>query len=391
VLARYAFDPFGARTPLYGNPGATRHGFTGHEELPEVGLIHMNGRVYDPVLGRFLSADPQIQFPDNLQSYNRYSYVMNNPLVYTDPSGFGLFGSIGKFFSNLWNNDIFRTAVSIAAAFVLTTVFPPFGGFAFGNAMLGGFVGGYLQTGTLQGGMLGALSAGLFYGAGSINQGLNLSMGGRVLTHAIAGCVSAEASGGKCGQGALSAGFAEAAGPFTQGLGQTGDLVAHSVVGGTASVLGGGKFENGAMTGAYGYLFNECMHSSGCVKALRGGKVESSGWQDPNNHRIGAGARVVIRDESGERFMYGHLDPDHLPTVGTHLNIDDEIANIGVPTNGHSSGPHVHVQHWDSNMRIVNPGTISPVNGAVLTTAFGVRDSMHPYAHQGNDYAIPNR
>jgi RHS repeat-associated protein len=58
VLARYAFDPFGARTPLYGNFGTTRHGFTGHEELPEVGLIHMNGRVYDPTLGRFLSADP---------------------------------------------------------------------------------------------------------------------------------------------------------------------------------------------------------------------------------------------------------------------------------------------------------------------------------------------
>ena len=49
----------------------------------------MNGRVYDPELGRFLSADPTVQFVANLQSYNRYSYVLNNPLSFTDPTGFG--------------------------------------------------------------------------------------------------------------------------------------------------------------------------------------------------------------------------------------------------------------------------------------------------------------
>jgi hypothetical protein len=48
----------------------------------------MNGRIYDPLLGRFLSADVMVPHPDNLQSYNRYSYVQNNPLILTDPSGF---------------------------------------------------------------------------------------------------------------------------------------------------------------------------------------------------------------------------------------------------------------------------------------------------------------
>ena len=48
----------------------------------------MNGRIYDPTLGRFLQADPHIQAPKNSQNYNRYSYVLNNPLSYTDPSGY---------------------------------------------------------------------------------------------------------------------------------------------------------------------------------------------------------------------------------------------------------------------------------------------------------------
>ncbi len=66
---------------------ATTRGFTDHEHLDGVGLIHMNGRVYDPVIGRFVSPDPMIQDPEFSQSFNRYSYVVNNPLKYTDPTG----------------------------------------------------------------------------------------------------------------------------------------------------------------------------------------------------------------------------------------------------------------------------------------------------------------
>ncbi len=49
--------------------------------------IDMGGRMYDPVLSRFLNPDIVVQFPENSQSYNRYSYALNNPLKYTDPSG----------------------------------------------------------------------------------------------------------------------------------------------------------------------------------------------------------------------------------------------------------------------------------------------------------------
>ncbi len=75
----------------------TDRGYTGHEMLPEFGIINMNGRLYDPVLGRMLSPDPFVQAPGNSQNYNRYSYVLNNPLKFTDPSG----ESWKKFWKNL--------------------------------------------------------------------------------------------------------------------------------------------------------------------------------------------------------------------------------------------------------------------------------------------------
>ncbi|OXG06084.1 RHS repeat-associated protein [Flavobacterium araucananum] len=62
-------------------------GYTGHEHLQSVGLINMNGRLYDPKLRRFLQPDNNIQDPFNTQNYNRYSYVLNNPLKYTDQTG----------------------------------------------------------------------------------------------------------------------------------------------------------------------------------------------------------------------------------------------------------------------------------------------------------------
>jgi RHS repeat-associated protein len=66
----------------------TRRGFTDHEHLDDIELIHMNGRVYDYNLGRFMSVDPVIQSPTNSQSINPYSYIMNNPLAGIDPTGY---------------------------------------------------------------------------------------------------------------------------------------------------------------------------------------------------------------------------------------------------------------------------------------------------------------
>lgn len=69
-------------------------GFTGHEHLYAFGLINMNGRMYDPQTSSFLSVDAYVQSPDNSQSFNRYAYCMNNPLKYTDPSGWVMQGGM---------------------------------------------------------------------------------------------------------------------------------------------------------------------------------------------------------------------------------------------------------------------------------------------------------
>ncbi|MDD3861259.1 MAG: hypothetical protein PHW83_13785 [Bacteroidales bacterium] len=94
ILEEQRYDPWGVyRNPLTGEPEETPQltmlfrGYTGHEMLPEFGLINMNGRLYDPVIARVLSPDNYVQNPYNPQNYNRYSYCYNNPLSYTEPDG----------------------------------------------------------------------------------------------------------------------------------------------------------------------------------------------------------------------------------------------------------------------------------------------------------------
>ena len=97
VEQRLSFDAWGnQRNPntwanytandTYSKPMLDR-GFTGHEHLTAFGLINMNGRMYDPVMSSFLSADRYVQDPSSAQGFNRYAYCMYNPLRFVDPSG----------------------------------------------------------------------------------------------------------------------------------------------------------------------------------------------------------------------------------------------------------------------------------------------------------------
>jgi RHS repeat-associated protein len=95
VTAEQNFDAWGRKrntttwtyTGVQTVPAWLYRGFTGHEHLSPFNLINMNGRLYDPLVGRMLSTDSKIQAPDFTQNYNRYSYALNNPLRFTDPDG----------------------------------------------------------------------------------------------------------------------------------------------------------------------------------------------------------------------------------------------------------------------------------------------------------------
>lgn len=94
------YDAWG-KCRVFQNDIAFQRGYTGHEMLPEFGLINMNGRMYDPLLGRFLSPDNYVQMPDFSQNFNRYSYCLNNPLKYVDKNG-ELLEFVTGFFKGLY-------------------------------------------------------------------------------------------------------------------------------------------------------------------------------------------------------------------------------------------------------------------------------------------------
>jgi RHS repeat-associated protein len=235
----------------------TTRGFTGHEHIDRMGLVHMNGRLYDPLLGRMLSPDPIVQEPYNAQNLNRYSYVLNNPLSYTDPSGL-------SFVKKYWR-QILVAAISI---FV-----PPLGAW---GAVTMGAVSGYISTGTLEGALIGGFSAGVFWSIGQAFQSVNTGAGtgfagtgfteaqfaGKVLAHATTGGVMSVLQGGKFGHGFASAGISQAAVPATHGVqSMAARTMIHATIGGTASVASGGKFANGAVTAAMAFAYNDRAHA----------------------------------------------------------------------------------------------------------------------------------
>ena len=271
----------------------TRRGFTEHEHIDEAGLINMNGRLYDPLLGRFIQADIIIQAPENTQNYNRYSYVLNNPLSYTDPTGhfvewiiaaivfLGASTAVATFLT--YALIVISVAALVTGNPILTaiagigwTLIIPGAASLFEAAALGfasGFVG---SGGDVSAGITGAVSAALFFGVGQAfmpkgtgplyqqTNALAQYAGGPLqwAAHGVVGGIATKMQGGKFGHGFASSAFTKFAG--TSGLipGNVGELsarrlIGHAVVGGTVSSLSGGKFANGAQNGAYGYLFNE--------------------------------------------------------------------------------------------------------------------------------------
>lgn len=277
VLVRESFSPFGARrgTTWQGIPStadysaiqsSTRQGFTGHEMLDSVSLIHMNGRVYDPNIGRFLSADNLVSNLGATQSINPYSYTWNDPLRYTDPSGHGF----GDYFGL-----IVDAIIGIVFTFVTYGAFGPGLFAAFASGFAGGFVSAALSTGSLSAaltaGLISGVTAAAFYEVGSFSQnaqpGHEWSKADFVLAHAAVGCGSAALSGGNCGKGAAAAALSETATqigfikPDSVGTwGAVKGMAEAGLVGGLSAEIVGGNFKEGFSIGAAGYLFNKASH-----------------------------------------------------------------------------------------------------------------------------------
>jgi RHS repeat-associated protein len=293
VIGRYSYDPFGKRRYItggydafgyinidFGETGANvgpDRGFTGHEHLDDIGIIHMNGRLYDPQLGRMMQADSVIAGLEDLQYFNRYSYVYNRSLTLTDATGecpvcwAFLIGAAFARATGLIDQQTFRSIVSIAVIPILGPQMAAMTGSNFAAAAISGFVSGAISSGNLKGAFQGMASAMLFHGAGLAATGLGggekAMVGtiwandgiGRAALHAVAGCINAKLSGGNCGRGALSAGASKYLSSNLPGA-DTKDIglgtLRSAVIGGTVSVLGGGKFANGAQTAAFQYVFN---------------------------------------------------------------------------------------------------------------------------------------
>ncbi|MGB0372858.1 MAG: FG-GAP-like repeat-containing protein, partial [Opitutales bacterium] len=227
-------------------------GYTGHEMMDSFGLINMNGRIYDPELGRFLSPDPFVQFEGMLQNYNRYSYVLNNPLSYTDPSGYFvdklLGGIIGSTVYNLIPDTI-KPYVGIALSFI-----NPAAGLAY-NVFHG------YQTGGFKGAFLAVASAAISYGIGEALGHDFVSWGREAVragAHGLAQGGLAELGGGDFGAGFLSGSVGSFGGSIAQHSGASyhEGLAISAIAGGTASKIGGGSFANGAISASMIWVYN---------------------------------------------------------------------------------------------------------------------------------------
>ncbi|MFH1005240.1 MAG: RHS repeat-associated core domain-containing protein, partial [Bacteroidota bacterium] len=192
-------------------------GFTGHEHHREFALINMNGRMYDPLIARMLSPDNFVQNADFTQTFNRYSYAGNNPLVYTDPDG-------------EWIN------------FVIGAVIGGYSGWQIGKTTGHDWGSGLLWY-TLGGAGIGAISG-----------GVGSAVGGAIAGSSFAGASALGAVAGGAAAGAISGGGFAALGGGNVGEGAWKGAVSGAAGGLVGGAIGGraGAFAGGATAGAVG-------------------------------------------------------------------------------------------------------------------------------------------
>ena len=205
----------------------------------------MNARLYDAKLHRFLAPDNFVQDPYNTQNYNRYSYVLNNPVSFVDPSG---------------ENPVLVAALIGAAVSVLT------------NGITNSIHHQPFFNGAIQAGIMGVYSGAISFGIGSAASGISSSVGKfafQTVAHGVLGGTMTMLNGGQFGHGFVAgavgsmAGYG--AGKLLGGVNnvylQAGGIVlAGGVSGGVASVAAGGKFWDGFRNGLISAGLNHAAH-----------------------------------------------------------------------------------------------------------------------------------
>lgn len=174
TLEEYSFDPWGRRRnptnwTYTGVPTSFifSRGYTGHEMLDAFGLVNMNGRMYDPVLGRMLSPDNYVSLPEHTQGYNRYTYALNNPLIITDPSGdnpvllFIAFAGVLNGAMSAQNGDGFLQGFAIGTATAALS-------YGVGTAVGTVVSGGKIWADMANAGIHTAITGGITYGADAL-------------------------------------------------------------------------------------------------------------------------------------------------------------------------------------------------------------------------------
>ena len=240
-----SYDVWGKQTVTLNTIGLHR-GYTGHEMLNEFDIINMNGRLYDPVLGRFFSPDNYVQMPDNSQNFNRYSYCLNNPLKYVDPDGDFFFSALLPGIGTFIDAACWGTVIG-GAGYTASIAFSD-GGFSnwnwgqFGKSVGFGAVSGVVTAGVGQ----------AFRAVGS-----NGIMGevSRAFTHGVANGMITGIQGGDPLTGFFSGGLSSLAssafmmygGSFANS--QTGNYAFSGLAGGVGSALAGGNFWEGTAIG----------------------------------------------------------------------------------------------------------------------------------------------
>ena len=226
-----SYDAWGKQTVTLNTIGLHR-GYTGYEMLSEFDIINMNGRLYDPVLGRFFSPDNYVQMPDNSQNFNRYSYCLNNPLKYTDPSG---------------------ESIELVA----------FALFGMGNSMM---QASYEGKSVWKAGALSLLSSAASYGIGEAFKNTAATVGNELLragAHGLASGVVSALGGGNFTSSFISGAAASGIGSYAQSIKMKTDLMVASttVMGGAIAWLTGGDFLQGAIEGMNIGFFNHAAHN----------------------------------------------------------------------------------------------------------------------------------